>query len=192
MQKIPTLFIRDETDRGRVINEVTPGCEWVLDGEGVATRKWDGTCCMFKDGYWFRRRNVKAGKKVDHLNWFQAGPHDPVTGERVGWQFIGWGRADRWHLEAILKFKKDPPDGTYELCGPKINGNPEGLDEHVLIPHGRHVFEGIRRDFLGLRLDLDGRDIEGIVWHHPDGRMAKIKLRDFGLSRQSSAKEDDR
>ena len=25
-------------------------------------------------------------------------------------------------------------------------------------------------------------DIEGIVWHHPDGRMAKIKRRDFGLS----------
>ena len=23
--------------------------------------------------------------------------------------------------------------------------------------------------------------IEGIVWHHPDGRMAKIKRRDFGL-----------
>ena len=23
--------------------------------------------------------------------------------------------------------------------------------------------------------------IEGIVWHHPDGRMAKIKARDFGI-----------
>lgn len=26
-------------------------------------------------------------------------------------------------------------------------------------------------------------NIEGIVFHHPDGRMAKIKLRDFGISR---------
>lgn len=39
------------------------------------------------------------------------------------------------------------------------------------------------RDFDGLRAWLDGKDIEGIVFHHPDGRMAKIKLRDFGLRR---------
>ena len=24
-------------------------------------------------------------------------------------------------------------------------------------------------------------NLEGIVWHHPDGRWAKIKRRDFGL-----------
>jgi hypothetical protein len=30
---------------------------------------------------------------------------------------------------------------------------------------------------------LAGKDIEGIVWHHSDGRMAKIKLRDFGHKR---------
>jgi hypothetical protein len=30
---------------------------------------------------------------------------------------------------------------------------------------------------------IDGqthKDIEGIVWHHPDGRMVKIKKKDFG------------
>jgi hypothetical protein len=29
-------------------------------------------------------------------------------------------------------------------------------------------------------------NIEGIVWHHPDGRMAKLKLRDFGVKRAGS------
>lgn len=26
-------------------------------------------------------------------------------------------------------------------------------------------------------------NVEGVVWHHPDGRMVKIKTRDFGLTR---------
>ena len=43
MNKIPTLFVRDPENMSRVTREVTPGCEWVLAGEGVATRKWDGT-----------------------------------------------------------------------------------------------------------------------------------------------------
>lgn len=30
---------------------------------------------------------------------------------------------------------------------------------------------------------LSDRDTEGIVWHHPDGRMCKIKKRDLGLPR---------
>jgi hypothetical protein len=39
-----------------------------------------------------------------------------------------------------------------------------------------------------LREWLLDRDIEGLVFHHPDGRMAKIKLRDFGLKRGGSSK----
>ena len=39
------------------------------------------------------------------------------------------------------------------------------------------------RDFDGLRIWLHGHPYEGIVWHHPDGRMVKIKGKDFGLKR---------
>jgi hypothetical protein len=43
MRKIITLFQRNyESDR-LVRDEVVPGAEWVLAGEGVATRKFDGT-----------------------------------------------------------------------------------------------------------------------------------------------------
>ena len=48
MKKIQTLFVRDwDGDRRYVLPEVAPGCEWVLKGEGVPTRKYDGTCVMF-------------------------------------------------------------------------------------------------------------------------------------------------
>ena len=32
MKKIPTLLVRDPNDRAHVLDEVTPGCEWVLAG----------------------------------------------------------------------------------------------------------------------------------------------------------------
>jgi len=35
----------------------------------------------------------------------------------------------------------------------------------------------------GIRTFLEHAGWEGIVFHHPDGRMAKIKGRDFGLKR---------
>src|ERR1043165_2461985 len=55
MKKIPSLFERNyETDR-LVRDEVVPGCEWVLAGEGKATVKFDGTSCLYKGGNWFKR-----------------------------------------------------------------------------------------------------------------------------------------
>jgi hypothetical protein len=50
MQKIPTLYLRDKTNPKRVTREVDPDCKWVLDGEGVATEKFDGSACLVRDG----------------------------------------------------------------------------------------------------------------------------------------------
>ena len=65
MRKIPTMFVRDFTEpsNGRyVTREVHPDCRWVIDGEGVATRKYDGTCVMWDGRAWWARREVKPGK----------------------------------------------------------------------------------------------------------------------------------
>lgn len=62
-----------------------------------------------------------------------------------------------------------------------MNSNPEGFDRHILIPHGKEELYGVPRDFEGIKRFLSVVPIEGIVWHHPDGRMVKIKARDFGL-----------
>ena len=71
------------------------------------------------------------------------------------------------------------PDGTYELCGPKVQGNPEGLISHELVRHGGVTLGDAPRSFRALRDYFASHDVEGIVWHHPDGRMAKLKGRDF-------------
>jgi hypothetical protein len=54
----------------------------------------------------------------------------------------------------------------------------------MLVRHAAAMqYPDVPRDFDGLRDWLSLVNIEGLVWHHPDGRMAKIKLRDFGLKR---------
>ena len=40
------------------------------------------------------------------------------------------------------------------------------------------------RTFDGIREFLAPLDIEGIVFHHPDGRMVKIRKDDYGLNRR--------
>lgn len=180
MKKIPTVFERDwNGDRSRVIDQVHPGCEWVLAGEGVATQKIDGTCCMVRDGKLYKRRELRMND-VPPVGFEQIDA-DPETKKVVGWVPVGDMPQDCWHREAF----GGQPDGTYELIGPKIQGNPEGVSTHTLVLHsiGLAFANDPPRTFDGLREWLPSRDIEGIVWHHPDGRMAKIKLRDFGLKR---------
>lgn len=106
---------------------------------------------------------------------------DPVTGHWPGWLPIGDGPDDKWHREAWEGWAKyaPVPDGTYELCGPKVQGNPEGFDFHILVPHGSIVLDDDPRTFETIRDYLKDAGIEGIVWHHPDGRMVKIKRSDF-------------
>lgn len=184
MRKIPTLFRRDPDDMRRVLPEVTPGCEWVLAGEGVATRKYDGTCVLFELGHWWARREVKPGKTPPE--GFRAIETDEVTGKTVGWEPIEQSPFAKFHVEA-LDWQREfvHESGTYELLGPKINGDPEGCGRHWLIRHldadriplddEEMTFEGLR----GVLTSVDFARTEGIVWHHPDGRMAKLKRRDF-------------
>jgi hypothetical protein len=63
MQKIISLFKRDYEGTRLVFNEIVPGAEWVVAGEGRATRKYDGTCCMVRDGKLYKRYDAKKGKK---------------------------------------------------------------------------------------------------------------------------------
>lgn len=63
MRKIPRLFVLDRVAPERlIVNSVTPGCEWVLAGEGVATVKWDGTACLWDRGHLFKRYDAKKGQ----------------------------------------------------------------------------------------------------------------------------------
>lgn len=181
MRKIISLFKRDYEGTRLVYDEVVPGAEWVAAGEGIATVKWDGTACMVRDGHLFKRYDVRRGK-APPPGFEPSQEPDPVTGHCPGWVPVGDGPEDKWHREA-LAVAPDLTDGTYELVGPKVQGNPHGAVDHQLFRHGEWLDErpAAPRDFDGLREYLRHGYIEGIVWHHPDGRMVKIKARDFGL-----------
>ena len=108
--------------------------------------------------------------------------YDNVTGKTVGWMPVTECKEDRWHIEAFGDGHYS--DGTYELCGEKVQGNPEGFEAHILVPHETATqYDNVTRTFAGIREFLDSMDIEGLVFHHEDGRMAKIKKRDYQLTR---------
>lgn len=184
MEKIPTLFVRDfSTQRAAVLPQVSPGCEWVVAGEGEATRKYDGTCTMLDEaGQWWARREVKPGKTPPPH--YIAISTDETTGKTAGWEPIEQSAFAKLHAEAVKNTTITGP-GTYELVGPKINKNPDGFTDHILVPHGwapfsvRQDLATAPRDYDGLREWLHARPYEGIVWHNPDGRMVKIKAKDF-------------
>ncbi len=181
MRKIPTLFRRDPEAMSRVLDEVNPAAAWVLtDGDQVtATRKFDGTCVKLDGGgAWWARREVKPGKKAPEN--YRPEETDPNTGKTVGWEPIDQSAFLKAWREAAADMADLEP-GTYELCGPKVNGNPEGFDRHVLVRHGGERLDRVPTDLDGLRGWLEEFDGEGIVWHHQDGRMAKLKRRDFGF-----------
>lgn len=187
MKKIKTLFKRDFQGNRQVYDEVNPGCEWVINGDGVATRKYDGTCCLVRDGKLYKRYEVK-GDRVAPPD-FELVDSDPETGKSYGWVQVGWGSEDKWYREAITGGNPDKTslaDGTYELLGPKVQSNPEHAESHYLKPHAKaEQYTNVPTDFDDLKQWLVDKDIEGIVWHHPDGRMVKIKKKDFGLKRLS-------
>ncbi len=181
MDKIPTIFERDwDGDRSRVTEERNPKCEWVFSGEGRALRKVDGSCCLIRDGKLYKRREVKANKPEPDS--FELASHDAVTGKKMGWVPVGDGPDDAYHREGF-KNLEDTEDGTYELVGPKVQGGVEGYNKHLLLKHSDLEEYHPPLNFHDLKEWLSGRAFEGLVWHHPDGRMAKIKLRDFGLKR---------
>lgn len=181
MKKIISLFKRDYEGTRLVYDEVVEGAEWVINGEGYATRKYDGTCCMISNGKLFKRYTLKRGR-TQPPEFIPATSFDELTGKQEGWMPVTDSGEDKWHRKA---FESNPclPDGTYELVGPKSQGNPEKYDDHVLIPHGDDIIEDVPRTYEGLKEWFKGKDIEGIVWYHSSGDMVKIKKKDFGMKR---------
>lgn len=189
MQKIITLFQRNHDGDHLVRDELTPGVEWVVAGEGQATRKFDGMCCMIRNGALYKRHEVKGGRRVP-VDWTPASfqSQDPVTGNWVGWVPVGAGPEDQYFRAAMVDhlakgyFQGRTADVTYELVGPNVQGGVEGFETHQLVRHGGwHLFR-VPTEFAALREYMSTSDIEGVVWHHPDGRMVKIKGKDFGFT----------
>lgn len=188
MKKIPSVFMRNYDGNRLVRDEVVPESKWALTNErAIPTIKYDGTACMWH-GLLYKRHDLKKGRKRPKV-WLPCQPKpDEKTGHWPGWVPVGSGPEDKYHIEAERNFydrrvETFSPGQTYELVGPKVQGNPYDLDKHYLIKHGNDPILDLPAfpSFNQIYTYLCYREIEGIVWHHPDGIMAKIKAKDFGI-----------
>ncbi len=195
MEKIKSPFVRKEVDGKYIVtDEIEEGYAWVFEDDSVmAIEKLHGTnvSIQITDG-------VITGiwNRTERIPFFNKGKQHIVMGILNSYskgytEFLGDGQ----HFG--------------ELIGPKVNGNPYKLDEHIWIPFesygqkhlkykcwGKYpkTFESIREWFKELmplyNLRIHGKGeitiggkkvepnhfVEGIVFTHQDGRMAKLRL----------------
>jgi hypothetical protein len=183
MEKIPTLFERD--DRFRVVDSPREECAWVFEGEGLPTEKLDGTNV---------RLTVRSGLVVRVEKRRNPSKAQKAQGIKDGWyvDVDEYSAEDKWILASARNTDVTQwPDGEHscEALGPRIQGNPLGLEENRCVPFNLEIpaYAAVPRDYVGLRAFLaelesrfaPGHLAEGIVFHHPDGRRAKIKRKDF-------------
>ncbi len=189
MPKIESPFVRKEIDGNYVVtDEIAEGFEWVFEDESVmAIEKLHGTnvSICITDG-------VITGiwNRTERLPFFNKGKQHIIMGILNSYgkgytEFLGDGQ----HFG--------------ELIGPKVNGNPYKLTEHIWIPFESYGQKHLRfkswgkypKDFntisrwfkedlmplyaLRIHGKIEEGDpnhfVEGIVFTHPDGRMAKLR-----------------
>lgn len=182
MKKIPTLFERTFENHKitGITDKVTPGMEWVLKGEGVATIKYDGACCAIIDGRFYRRYDAKLGREIPKGAIPCCEP-DPVTGHWPHWVPVDlMNPADKWFVAAGDNSHAWGKDGTYEAVGPHFQGNPYDLPRDFLFAHGSYAVD-VPRSFEGIRSWLAEHRQEGIVFWRDEEPQCKIKRKDFGF-----------
>lgn len=205
MKKMSTLFKSTYTGSfSNITQEVREENQWVLDGEGVATIKFDGTACLILENKLFKRWDRKLSKKyfiqaakakknglpfvAEEFMFKELKPgaiacnasFDPITYHWPHW-IPAEGKDSVYHIEGFEN-RDLIEDGTYELVGPKLQGNPYNLTQHELWKHGSVTVAIQDYSFESLRTIIEGLHEEGLVFHHPDGRKCKLRRSDFNFS----------
>ena len=200
MEKIECPFIRKIVNGNYIVtSEIVEGMEWVFNDESVmAIEKLHGTNVSIV---------IEEGTVTQVYNRTERIP------------FINKGK--KWLIEGILNSKERGyleflGDGQFfgELIGPKVNGNPYKLKEHLWIPFSTFCQKHLRykswgkypkdfntisewfKELIPLYSSMvqgeEGRKngfVEGIVFTHPDGRMAKLRRDMFDWYRGERHKE---
>ena len=180
MKKIPTLFTRIYEGHKivGVKDEITHGCEEAFKN-GIATVKFDGSCCAIIDGKFYKRYDAKKGKKPP-VGAIPCCDPDPVTGHWPHWVVVDIKKPeDKWFLKALMKISVVPINGTYEAIGPHFQGNPYNLTEDILVKHGESIVD-VKRDFMSISEWLNEHLVEGLVFWLNGEPVCKIKRSDFG------------
>jgi hypothetical protein len=186
MPKLESPFAREMNAKGEyvVTPKITEGYGWVFtDDEVLATEKLDGTdiSIVIKN-----RQIVAVYNRTHDLPFFEKGKYHVFHGI----------------LNALEKgYITIDNEGQFfgELIGPKVNGNPLKLDDHIWLPFQEYVwphlayksfnkypksFDGISKWFKEDLFSLYYRKVhagakepaEGIVFVKPStGQMAKLR-----------------
>ncbi len=198
MPKIECPFVRKEINgKYVVIDETAEGYNWVFTDESVmAIEKLHGTNVSI---------TIVEGTVTAVFNRTERIP------------FITKGK--KWIIEGLLNSKERGylellGDGQHfgELIGEKVNGNPYKIEGHLWIPFNTFCQKHLRykswgrypkdfktisewfKELLPLYSLMKGNKkgfVEGIVFTHPDGRMAKLRKDMFDWSKGESHKEKD-
>lgn len=189
VKKMPALFKVDHVNHITLM-EINPNAAWVFTEQARATAKKDGTSVtVTEDGTVYARRQVRKGKTAPE--GFILAETDPNTGHQFGLEPIAQSGFYKMFKAAAEGMILTP--GTWELVGPKINGNPEQVDKPTLLKHGDDVlvdFPDMRKlagltpaelyEFLKVKFqEFKDSHIEGIVWWGADGKRAKLRVKDF-------------
>lgn len=199
MRKLKTVFVINR-ETGLATDEIQHGAEWIFEGKGLATIKFDGSSVLKNGETFYRRMDRKLSKKFASMKrrgaitsitedmfapakdgWLAAEEKpDLKTGHWPGWMPLDRNNpADKWHFEAIDAMS-NLEDGTYELIGPTLQMNIYGLDAHQLVRHGSIVVDVVRTR-EGIKQFLENNYIEGLVFHGDGDVMFKVRRKDFGI-----------
>jgi len=182
MPKIESPFVRKEIDGNYIATpEITKGYEWVFEDESVmAIEKLHGTnvSILIENGV-----VTSIWNRTERLPFFNKGK-----------KFIIEGLLNSFE-RGYMSFLSD---GQHfgELIGKKVNGNPYKIEGHLWIPFETFAQKHLRykswgkypKDFntisewfkelmplYSLMQDNGTKFCEGIVFTHPNGRMAKLR-----------------
>lgn len=201
MPKIESPFIREMVNGDYIVTDkIAEGFEWVFNDENVmAIEKLHGTnvSILIQDGV-----IISVWNRTERIPFFNKGKKHIIEGLLNSFE--------RGYMEFLL-------DGQHfgELIGPKVNGNPYKLKEHLWIPFKTFCQKHLRykswgkypkdfntisewfKELIPLYSSMvngkEGREkgfVEGIVFTHPDGRMAKLRRDMFNWFSEKRHKEE--
>ena len=186
MEKIECPFVREMINGDYLVTpQIIKGMEWVFEDDVMAIEKLHGTnvSIVIQDGI-----IIAIFNRTERIPFFNKGKKYIIDGLLNSYE--------RGYMEDLL-------DGQHfgELIGPKVNGNPYRLKEHIWIPfetfgqkHLRYKSWGkypkdfdtisnwFKEDLIPLYACMvqgsEGRKngfVEGVVFTHLDGRFAKLR-----------------
>jgi len=195
MPKLESPFVRKMIDSYYVVtSEIAKEYEWVFNDDSVmAIEKLDGTnvSIIVEDG------QVKAiFNRTERIPFFNKGKQHIVLGVMEAY--------NRGMIEVL-------GDGQHfgELIGEKVQGNPYKIQGHLWVPFNTYarkhllykswgkypktfdsISEWFEKDIFSLWFrQKNGGAVEfpeGIVFTHPDGRMAKLRRDMFSWFKSDS------